>query len=302
MDTPPPVDPFRFPTRKKSRSLRLLAPLPLGKITLDIDASTDQNLLMRFTFHIFSLSLIAGLFGEPLLAQDDCLKWFQRTGILTSDKDCELKCFSQNVDMANFNCKLNCEKYCKSMNSKKCDPKESWLKKLKDGPPLEWPFSREKASLFSANERNHLEKILNRLPDAMPSENLKGIYKIASPKSLSTMGTPSTYLDGQIVLYQRAFDQPDELIHFFLHELAHHLHETKFKSKFLNYRKALKWSSESRPGPFLKNNSRQSAEEDFADNFEAYLLDPDSLKRSVPEAFSWMTKNFNDQFRLKECK
>lgn len=204
--------------------------------------------------------------------------------------------------MSTFTCKSNCEKYCNDRSSRKCHTKESWQQKLKTGLPPRWPFAREKASPLSKEERELLEKILQRLPDSFPIDELTGIYKISSAKSLSTMGTPSTYLDGQIVLYQRAFDQPGDLTHYLIHELAHHMHETKLKDKFTDYKKSLQWTSETRPGPFLRSNGRQSPEEDFADNFEAYVLDPASFEQTVPKASSWMKKNFKDQFRLRECK
>ncbi len=235
-------------------------------------------------------------------ANDECVNWFKNSGALPSAANCELKCASTITDMATFHCPQSCEKYCKPKKSSNCKLKESLRKKIKKGSPQNWPHP-EKESPFSNDDIALVEKALARLPDNFSFVGLKGIYKLERAKSLFSVGTPATYSDGQIVLYQKAFNNPKDIPRVVLHEIVHHLHESGWKTQFKNYKDATNWSAKSpRDGDFLSFDSKDSPEEDFATNVEYYLFEPEKLKNKVPHVFKWMNKNIKMQFQLKECR
>lgn len=252
---------------------------------------------MRLLIYFYLISF------TPLVAQadDGCSRWFTLTGISSSDKNCELKCASSSTDMSTFMCSSRCEKYCNNVALKKCEIKASWKRKIQSGLPPQWPYN-ETPSTLSATELDALKQILEKLSDHFPIDQLVGIYKLERPRSLFSIGTPSTYLEGKIVLYQKAFDRPENLLRILVHELAHHLHEHDLKAEFLDYKSSLKWTTQdSRPGPFIDSDSKDSPEEDFANNFENYVLAPKKLSDRVPRAFEWMQKRLKNKFQMKEC-
>jgi hypothetical protein len=89
-----------------------------------------------------------------------------------------------------------------------------------------------------------------------------------------------------------------------VHEFGHHLHETSLKPEFENYKKTVEWtdSNNNRPGKFIRSESKGSPEEDFAVNFETYVLEPKKLKDFVPEAYQWMSSHLKNKYNLKECE
>lgn len=115
---------------------------------------------------------------------------------------------------------------------------------------------------------------------------------------------PVIYEDGKIVFYDIAFATPEKMINFVVHELAHHYHETSGRSLFSKYKKEMGWKDEVtlRIGPFVSSNAEASPSEDFASNFETYVLDAQKLETKVPMAFRWMKKNLGNSYKLKDCR
>ena len=94
-----------------------------------------------------------------------------------------------------------------------------------------------------------------------------------------------------------------ELNQIFIHEYGHHVHEKVHRKIFESYKKSVGWKNgeKIRPGNFLTEDSKHSAEEDFATNFEAFVLDEQRLKNDIPKVYMWMKKNLKNKFLLKEC-
>ncbi len=234
---------------------------------------------------------------------DDCDSWFAKSKIRISEKDCELKCSILPVDMGTFDCPSRCKSLCQPKKTDSCKITAEWLKKIKNLRPPDWPYLNEQTSEMSPAEQAELSNILKRMPDSFMPKNLEGFYKLERPRTLFNLGTPSIYHDRQIIFYQKAFDEPEQLPHFLIHEAAHYLHENDLKADFQKYKLALGWkdSNSPREGEFINENAKQSPEEDFALNFENYILNPLVLKARVPKAFTWIKTNLKDKFKLKEC-
>lgn len=88
------------------------------------------------------------------------------------------------------------------------------------------------------------------------------------------------------------------------HELGHVIHLHLKKSEWRDYQTALKWKklengSFSRPGKFISSRAKDSVEEDFGENIDAFLFEPDRLKETVPAAYGWISKKLPKGFKLK---
>jgi hypothetical protein len=262
--------------------------------------------LERIFSLLVSLTILLGAQSSFAATSDDdtCLQWFQRIKVSPANKDCELVCASTITDMGTFECPSRCDEFCRQVKSTVCPLKNSWKDKIKNGRPPNWPYLREKASGWSSDEVEILANSLAKLSDAFPVDELKGIYKLSKPEDIFSAGTPSSYLGGQIVLYQSAFRSREEVVRYIIHELGHHLHESRLTKAFEDYKKTLKWTvpGRPRPGAFIEKDGKDSAEEDFANNFEAYILEPARLKKTTPLAFQWMAKQLKSKYNLKDCK
>jgi hypothetical protein len=53
---------------------------------------------------------------------------------------------------------------------------------------------------------------------------------------------------------------------------------------------------------YIEVDGKNSHEEDYANNLEHFLYDPDKLKKVTPSAYDWIKKRFGDSFKLKEEK
>lgn len=55
-----------------------------------------------------------------------------------------------------------------------------------------------------------------------------------------------------------------------------------------------------REGAFINAKAEDSPEEDFANNIEVLLTEPELLKSKVPVAYNWFIKVFTKNFKLSE--
>lgn len=214
---------------------------------------------------------------------DECLQWFQR-GKIKFGKNCELDCATLPIDMASFSCNLRCPEFCKQKTDSKCKSKPSWLAKIKTGRPYDWLLSSEAPAELHPSERELIEKALNHLSDRFPVDSIVGIYKLDESRNPFSRGTPSTYYKRQIVFYRSAFEDKYDIKTLLIHELGHHLHETDHAT-FSEY----------------KRRFDKSDEENFARQFQHFILTPRELKKSYLDVYNWMNKNFNKKYFLKEC-
>ena len=53
---------------------------------------------------------------------------------------------------------------------------------------------------------------------------------------------------------------------------------------------------------YIEDDGGSSHEEDYANNLEHFLYNPDKLKKVTPEAYAWIRKHFGESFKLKKGK
>jgi hypothetical protein len=231
----------------------------------------------------------------------DCNDWFKQNKVFPSDKNCVNTCVTLMADMDTYMCNLQCDKYCKLT----CKNDPQWKTKIKEQRPINWNYKSELTKSWSKDEVEQLLKIFNILPDVFKLIHFDGIYRME--KSIQIVN-PGTAQDSIIVLYDFAFsDPPFSLDHVLIHELAHVLFNDLAKSKRQSYNLAMGWKEKDgdiyRSGPFINSKAKDNPSEDFANNVEFLLLEPDLLKSKVPAAYDWLIKNYSQNFKLKErCK
>jgi len=254
---------------------------------------------MSAKFLIFFFGII--LLSNSALAVDDCQTWFKDSGIPPQSKDCILKCDILPKDMSTFTCASQCDKFCKS---KTCETDSYWKNKIKDGRPSKWNLPSEVSIQWTLEEKKKLLELLSRLPDQLKSIPFIGIYRMKKSVSITNPGTTSMIGD-TIVLYDRAFDNPFlSTSRVVVHELAHIVYLNYTKDVRDNYEFAMQWKSgpngKIRPGSFINSQAKENPDEDFANNFDYFLFEPEKLKAEIPKAYNWMQKKFSDKFNLKE--
>lgn len=228
----------------------------------------------------------------------ECVTLFKKNKIIPKTKECLSKCETVRVDMGTFTCSLQCEEFCNS----KCKTDSYWKKKIKEGRPSAWDFKSEATTAWAEKEKTKLEESLNQLPETFKSLPLDGIYRM---KRSAQIINPGTTHNSSITIYDSAFNNPAFSIdHVIFHELAHVLYSNMAKSDRRNYESTLGWVkkdlTDQRDGSFIVAAAKDSPEEDFANNIEAFLLDPNLLKNKVPTAYDWISKKYSKNFKLKE--
>ncbi len=133
---------------------------------------------VRFFVFVIAMTILTPYYASP--ADDDCLKWFNNSGIAPDSKNCIIKCDVLPKDMATFACAERCDEFCKS---KPCQTDSYWAGKIKIGKPERWDLPTEISANGSHAEKQRLLELLSRLPDELKSVPFDGFYRMK--KSLS---------------------------------------------------------------------------------------------------------------------
>lgn len=234
------------------------------------------------------------MLGIDVWSSDICGNWFVKTGAKVGTPDCESICTTASVDMSTFSCPSDCEQLCKKKKSCALDP--YWSRLLQADPS---PFKNLKDS-----EKELVTDALLRLPKNFRPKSLKAIVKAAGSDPLSR-SNPASSTDEFIILFSAAFhsDLPMERILF--HETLHQMMTSEWSDILSEYKKETKWSDNSplpRNGEFVEPDGKTSVEEDFANNVEYYVYEPEKLKNASKTIYSWIDKKLKSKIRLeKEC-
>jgi hypothetical protein len=183
---------------------------------------------------------------------------------------------------------------------------EYLLPLFKLGIPPNWPNRSEKLGAWTEAERERLLDVLENLPGQLLTKKLVGFYRLRKSKDYPN---PATSAEGIIVLYDSAFDSSRDLGRIVAHELVHQ-HFREFKSEDgRSYRRATGWHLklgsdrkiywEGRESGYVEEDGKNSFEEDYANNVECYLFDPNKLKKITPSAYEWIKKYYGSNFELK---
>jgi hypothetical protein len=172
-------------------------------------------------------------------------------------------------------------------------------------PPNKWDSPSETASTWTEAEKKKVMELLDRLPDQLQTIPFEGFFRMK--KSIDITNPATTASSGKsIVIYDRAFDNPFlSTSRVLVHELGHVIYLGMSAAERSSYQNIMGWksvrdSSETRAGDFVSSRAKDSADEDFAENMNFLLFEPEVLKAKAPLAFKWLSKKFPGAFKLKE--
>lgn len=240
---------------------------------------------------IFVLSFLLGFQARSASVCED---WFLKTGAKPHMPTCESICTTARVDMATFSCTSDCEQFCRKKES--CNVDSYWLALLQaESSPFKKLTGAEKEKVIDA---------LTKFPKNMRPKSLKAIVKASGSDPLAR-SNPASSTDEFIILFPVAFHSDLAIERILFHEMLHQMMINEW-SKFLSeYKKEFKWNENSLPprsGEFVEPDGRASAEEDFANNIEYYVYEPERLKKKSYIIYSWVDKKLKSQVkREKGC-
>jgi len=184
-----------------------------------------------------------------------------------------------------------------------------WSSKIKNGSPSDWPNKNEKQATWTAEEEERILEALENLPEELWSDVIKGLYRLKKSKDFPN---PASNGNGHIVLYDSAFESKRNLARILTHELAHISYQNLSKEDAPDYRRATNWGFEASTGRvyywkgresgYVAEDGKISPEEDYANNIEYYLFEPEKLIEETPSAYNWIKKHFGGKFKLKGGK
>jgi hypothetical protein len=187
-----------------------------------------------------------------------------------------------------------------------------WLPKLISGRPAGWPHSKEISKDWTEEEIEKVLEALGDLPEELRLQTLKHIFRMS--KSGTQKGNPSTSAEGTIVLYDEAFSKKHKLGQVLAHEIAHQFYRDLPEEEKQDYHLVTNWTLEKdeksgkdliisqRDKGYVKEDGNESPEEDFANNVEVELFDPDNLRKVTPQAQRWLEKHFRGKLKLRGRK
>lgn len=180
---------------------------------------------------------------------------------------------------------------------------EFWLPRLKDGMPPNWPHKGELPASWSAEQKERFLEAMEGLPELLEIGSIEGVYRLESSKD---GGNPASHGDGMIVIYDNAFGPKRDLGRIVAHEAAHEMYDRLGEKDAYDYRKSTGWTMgldgrkiywEGRKSGYIEEDGRLSPAEDYANNVEGYVYDPDRLKRTTPEAYNWIKRRHGDKLK-----
>ena len=179
---------------------------------------------------------------------------------------------------------------------------------LKQGLPLGWPHLSEKPKAWTQFEKERLIEIIEEIPEILLNKDID-FFRAQKSKDFPN---PASNTKGSIVLYDTAFNKGRSLGRIISHELAHQNFYDLSEVVRRDFRRVHGWRLEldskgkiywgGRQEGYIEDDGKTSDEEDYANNVEHYLYNPDKLKEVTPQGFQWIQKQFGKNFKLKREK
>lgn len=182
---------------------------------------------------------------------------------------------------------------------------DTWIPRLQEGLPKEWPHKSEKATPWSEAEKLRVLEAIEELPAVLQNAPVKSIYRSVKSKDFPN---PASNGGGYIVLYNTAFDENRRLARLLAHEAAHVIFEEMSFKEQSNYALSTDWSVDAskrdlewvpRKQGYVEEDGPTSRGEDFSNNLEYFLFSPDTLQKTTPKAYEWLSKKYGDKLKLK---
>lgn len=166
-----------------------------------------------------------------------------------------------------------------------------------DQKPNKWSHEED----FKAWKKNEIEEIL-KIYENIPSSLQPNSVSIHRAKKSVVKENPAStdIITKSMVLYD-IFFQSKEKKSIVEHELSHLAYENLSYSDIIEYSNLSGWTLKSERGKIfdippekvIKEDSKISREEDFANRLELYLSQPEKLKSYNPESYEFFRKRFS---------
>ncbi len=197
----------------------------------------------------------------------------------------------------------NVKGHCKKLS----ETDELWLKKFSDSAPVQWPHKNEKFKKWSMADKEKILEVLSTFPKEFIDSKIVSIHRGLTSKDAPN---PATSADGIITVYDSALTKDYNLQRVLAHEFAHQSYLDLTDEDRRDYQFSTNWilldersnSYVSRKDGYVQDDGRGSPEEDYANNIEFYLIEPDQLKKITPNAYEWIKRRFGDKFKLSNRK
>jgi hypothetical protein len=181
--------------------------------------------------------------------------------------------------------------FCRKFSS----TRKMWLSRLIDGKPRPWISTIEQAAQWKPDEKERLLDTLEELPVKLKELLPLKVFRLRSSEE---PGNAASSGGGNLVLYDAAFAQSNNLAHVVAHEASHYLYLNLSRSLEADFLRVAKWKSNpkspsqfesSRPtAQYIRPVGKQSPREDFSDCIATYVTQPDKLKKISPEIYNWV--------------
>lgn len=199
---------------------------------------------------------------------------------------------------------------CSSFSASSAGVHEVWNRRLKSGFPPEWEHQTEYPKPWTEEERKRVLDALSVLPEQLLVNSVEGIYRFR--RHHSEASNPAAGYRNQIALYDRAFLPGASLSRILAHEFAHKLYSQFFGTdRGRGYAEVAEWRSFVNPRTreqylttfrteFVEEDGINGPGEDFSNNIEYFLFDPQRLKSKSPRIFDWIRKRYGAKFSLRK--
>lgn len=184
----------------------------------------------------------------------------------------------------------------------------SWKDKFQNQKPAFWPNKTEKSKRWTEEEIERVFDALDSLPEILRNQKVEGILRFE--KAWDPVNQASSLPEKKLIaLFNKAFSKDENLARLLAHELAHHYYQNILpKSEQLAFRLASNWlcgnygdkyACARRKDGFVKEDGKTSPEEDFANNIDHFLFEPNKLRKTTPAAYEWIAEYFGDKLKLR---
>jgi len=183
-----------------------------------------------------------------------------------------------------------------------------WIDRLKAGSPPGWRQKSEKEKPWTTEEKERVIEALSQLPDKLLLDSIKGIFRFS--KSSQYGLNPASGQSGYIVLYDPAFDPQNNLARIISHELAHEAFRQFSGATKYKYSEIGEWLVRRTPKGeevlipnrdfYTEEDGKENIEEDFSNNTEYFLFNPEGLKAKAPKVYDWIRNQYGDNFKLRK--
>lgn len=154
----------------------------------------------------------------------------------------------------------------------------------------------------------------SQLPPELLKDSVESIFRLI--KSSLYDRNPASGESGEIAVYDAAFNSKVNLARVLAHEFAHEVYRQLSYAELDDYRKAADWLNIKIPqstggnkfqsipnrdsDAYVEEDGTESLTEDFSNNVEYFLFDPQTLKKKTPKVYEWIQKKFGDNFKIRK--